>query len=399
MKKILIFAITALLMLGAVIPAHAGLQPFEVEAKAALVMDYDTGQILYAHNIDEALPPASITKLMSMYLIFEALESGQISLDEKVTASSNVLMSADSSQIFLAPGEELTVKELLLSIAIISANDAGVAMAEHIAGSEGAFITLMNDKARELGMTQTNFANVHGLDAANHHMSARDIAILSRAILRDFPDVLDYSSIRHLRLDRETRYVREGHFDLNSTFTSLIGWRNVDGLKTGWTPQAGRGITATSLHNDRRVIAVVLGTETIAIRDAETKKLIDYGHDQFEPRTVLETEVVVETLNIANAREREVNVVLQSDATVLLKPEMSVADLHVEKEFMDDIAAPLAEGEQVGTYRLLWDEETVLEIPLTVNEDVTQANFFVRTLRYLSDALTQLGGWIMDKIS
>ncbi|MDD4658103.1 MAG: D-alanyl-D-alanine carboxypeptidase, partial [Eubacteriales bacterium] len=243
MKKIYCLFISLALLLTMAVPAGAE----QSNNTAALIMDYETGQILYAENIDAPLPPASITKLMTMHLVYEAIAQGKISLDDQVKASANASSLPDgASTIFLGTGEVLTVKELLEAVAIISANDAGIALAEHIAGSESAFVVMMNEKAKELGLTNTTFINAHGLHTEGHVMSARDIAILSKATLDKYPEILSYSSIKFLRMEREARYVRQGYFDMHSTYASLIGWRNIDGLKTGWTPEAGRCITVTA---------------------------------------------------------------------------------------------------------------------------------------------------------
>ncbi|HBS93076.1 MAG TPA: D-alanyl-D-alanine carboxypeptidase, partial [Firmicutes bacterium] len=243
MKKTFCLLFTVALLLTMAVPAGAE-QPSNT---AALIMDFETGQILYAENIDAPLPPASITKLMTMHLVFEAIAEGKIQLDDQVKASANASSLPDgSSTIFLGTGEVLTVDELLEAVAIISANDAGIALAEYIAGSESAFVAIMNEKANELGLTNTTFINAHGLHTEGHVMSARDIAILTRATLEKYPEILDYSSKKFLRMERETRYVRQGYFDMHSTYASLIGWRNIDGLKTGWTPEARRCITVTA---------------------------------------------------------------------------------------------------------------------------------------------------------
>lgn len=385
-------------------PSFAGaeenpLHPFAVEARAALVLDHATGQVLYAHNIDQPLPPASITKLMTMHLVFEALAAGTISLDDQVTASSHATdLPPNASTIFLGAGETLSVEELLRAIAIISANDAGIAMAELIAGSERAFVAMMNDKARELGMENTYFVNSHGLDADGHLMSARDIAILSRETVTRFPEILEFSSQKYHRMERETRYVRHGYFDLHSTFSTLIGWRNIDGLKTGWTPAALRGITVTAQQDQRRLYVVVLGAETVDQRDDIVRKLLSYGMDQFTDAVPIQAGVEVDTVRIENAKEQEVPVVTAAPVQVVWKKDMDLSDLEQKVTLFPDIEAPLSAGDRVGELCLYWNGHLLTTVDLTVEQEVEQANFVVRTMRVISRNLVQLGLWLADKL-
>lgn len=395
MKKTITLLVLAVL-LTAITPAAAA---SATGGQAALLMDYETGQIIYNDKIDEALPPASITKLMTMHLVFEAISTGEISLSDEVTASANASNLPDgSSTIFLGTGEVLTVEELLNAVAIISANDAGIALAEHVAGSEGAFVQKMNEKAQELGLTQTVFTNSHGLHSPGHNMSARDIAILSRATIQKYPEILTYSSNKFSRMERETRYVREGYFDLHSTFASLIGWRNIDGLKTGWTPEAGRCITVTAQEGDRRYIAVVLGAENIQQRDEKVKDLLAKGFEQFHPQTALSADEVVETVEIANAKTQSVDIVPAQDVTLVMSRDMSL-DTHFQQvtEINQDLEAPLKKGDVVGSLSFQRKEsgELVAEVDLVVERDVEKANFFTRSLRFLSGVFSDLGNWIL----
>lgn len=364
--------------------------------EAFLLMDYETGQILDGHNIDQVLPPASITKLMTMHLVFEALAEGQISLTDKVTASANASnFSPDASQIFLGTGEVLTVEELLTAVATISANDAGTALAEHIAGSESAFVKMMNDKAAEMGLTKTTFVNSHGLHNPSHNMSARDIAILSRDTVAKYPEILAYSAKKFVRMDRETRYVRQGYFDMPSTFANLIGWRSIDGLKTGWTPEAGRCITVTAEEGGRRYIVVVMGAKTTAERDQKVKELLTQGLDHYLPETALTADEVIETIEIKNAKAKETAVVPAQDVTLVMRRDMTVADFDQEVVFNSDLEAPLNKGDAVGTLSYIRDGEVITSVDLVVQEDVEKANFFLRGLRFLSKTFTDLGNWIV----
>lgn len=391
MKRAIIAMLALTALLFSAVPADA-----QTVEKASLLMDLETGQILYAENIDQALPPASITKLMTMHLIFEAIASGQISLDDEVKASANASdLPSGSSTIFLGRGEVLTVEELLQAVAIISANDAGIALAEHVAGSESAFVNMMNAKAQELGLTNTAFINSHGLHAQGHTMSARDIAVLSKATVEKFPEILDYSSRKFARMERETRYVRQGYFDLHSTYANLIGWRNIDGLKTGWTPQAGRCITVTA-DADRRYIAVVLGAESTAQRDEKVKELLALGMDQYQAREAFQANEVIDTIEIRNAKSQEIAVVPAQDVTLLMKRDMTVQDFQQVVEINPGLEAPLEVGTVVGSLSFFRDGEEFTSVDLVLEADAEKANFFTRSLRFLSQVFTDLGDWILS---
>jgi D-alanyl-D-alanine carboxypeptidase (penicillin-binding protein 5/6) len=367
--------------------------------RAALLMDFETGQVLFAQNIDQALPPASITKLMSMHLIFEAISEGRSSLTDKVTASANASnLPPGSSTIFLGTGEVLTVEELLRAVAIISANDAGIALAEHVAGSESAFVNMMNEKAVELGMTNTTFVNSHGLHTEGHNMSARDIGILSRATIELYPEVLEFSAQKFVRMERETRYVRQGYFDMHSTYANLIGWRKIDGLKTGWTPEALRGITVTAEEAGRRYIVVVLGAESTGIRDGKVRELLALGLDHFVPQTPVKAGEVMDSIEIKHAKNKEAAIVSAQDVTLVMRRGESVDDYEKKIEILPNIQAPLSKGDVVGSLSYFQDGELMTSVDLVLEEDLAKANFFTRSLRFLSQALTNLGSWIIDLV-
>lgn len=391
MKKLFLVLITVIILLSTNLAAAE-----QDGLSAYLLMDYETGQVLEAHNIDAALPPASITKLMTMHLTFQALDSGQINLSDQVTASTNASnLSADASQIFLGTGEVLTIEELLIAVATISANDAGIALAEHIAGSESAFVRMMNEKAIELGMTSTTFINSHGLHTQGHNMSARDIAILSREILAKYPQILDYTTIKFLRMERATRYVRQGYFDLASTFANLIGWRSIDGLKTGWTPEAGRCIVATAEEGGRRYIMVILGAKTTQERDNKVKELLALGLDQYQPKTAVTTSTVIDTIAIKHAKVKESAVIPAHDVTLVMKRDMDLEGFQQDIELESGLVAPLQKGDVVGTLTYSREGSPVASVDLVMQEDVEKANIFTRALRFLSQTFTDLGHWII----
>lgn len=393
MKKIYCLFISLALLLTMAVPAGAE----QSNNTAALIMDYETGQILYAENIDAPLPPASITKLMTMHLVYEAIAQGKISLDDQVKASANASSLPDgASTIFLGTGEVLTVKELLEAVAIISANDAGIALAEHIAGSESAFVVMMNEKAKELGLTNTTFINAHGLHTEGHVMSARDIAILSKATLDKYPEILSYSSIKFLRMEREARYVRQGYFDMHSTYASLIGWRNIDGLKTGWTPEAGRCITVTATEGSRRYIVVVMGEDTIPLRDKRVKELLAQAFDQFHPVVPVKAGEVIDSIPIELAKEKEAEIVPVKDVTLVMSRTDKLEDFEGKIELLPNLKAPMEKGDVVGTLSYYRDGELVTAVDLVLNENAEKASLFTRILRFLSQIFVDLGNWIVS---
>ncbi|HOC06372.1 MAG: D-alanyl-D-alanine carboxypeptidase family protein [Bacillota bacterium] len=391
MKKYFCMLLTLLLLMAMIAPAGAAEQK-----TASLIMDFETGQILHAENIDTPLPPASITKLMTLHLVFEALAQGKISLDDPVRASANASnLPQGSSTIFLGTGEVLTVKELLEAVAIISANDAGIALAEHIAGSEGAFIAMMNEKARELDLENTTFTNVHGLHAEGHLMSARDIAILSRETLKKYPDILKYSSIKYLRMERDTRYVRQGYFDMHSTFASLIGWRNIDGLKTGWTPEANRCITVTAEENGRRYIVVVMGEETISQRDKKVKELLAKAFDRFHPVVAAKAGDVIDTIAIDMAKNTAAEIVPAQDVTLVISRTESVEEFETKIDILPGLKAPMKKGDLAGTLSYYRGEEKIAEVDLVLNADLEKASLLTRILRYISQLFAELADWLL----
>ncbi|MBE5941035.1 MAG: D-alanyl-D-alanine carboxypeptidase [Lachnospiraceae bacterium] len=247
----------------------------EIESPSALLMELNSGQILFEKDGETARRPASVTKLMTMLLAFEALESGQLALDSIVTVSEHAA-SMGGSQVYLEPNEQQTVEDILKCMIVSSANDAAVAMGEAIAGSEEAFVKMMNDRAKELGMEQTNFENACGLEAEGHVMSAKDIAILSRELVINHPDVLDYTTIWMDTIVHKTNK-GESEFGLANTNKFLKKYEGANGLKTGYTSDAGFSMSATATRNEMTLIAVVMGSKSKDIRYADAAKLLDFG--------------------------------------------------------------------------------------------------------------------------
>ena len=346
--------------------------PFEIKAKSALLMCANTGEIIFEMNSDERRPIASITKIMTMLLVMEAIAQNKISLDDVVVASEHAA-GMGGSQVYLAVGEEFTVHDLLKAVAIHSANDASVALAEHVAGSEGVFVTMMNEKARELGMTNTNFLDCSGLTDEGHYSTARDIAIMARELITKYPLIIEYTTIKHDTF-------RNGTFDLDNT-NHLIGkYRGMTGLKTGVTNAAGYCLTATASRDGLDLISVILGAESMSLRFSETTKMLDYGFSNYE---IMKIERKGETAGKVMVRKGlglSVPVAYEDNKSVLLKRGQR-DKVQQEVRLPEYVNAPVSTGDRAGEVVLTLENKEILSIPLIVTEDVQKASWFKLFLR------------------
>jgi len=335
----------------------------EVAGKSALLMDVQTGTVLYEKNAHERLSPASVTKVMTMLLIMEAIDSGKIAWDDMVTAS-EAAAAKGGSQIYLKVGETMSVSDMVKSIAVSSANDCACAMAEHIAGSEGAFVDRMNARAAELGMADTNFVNCTGLDdgddAENHKTSAYDIALMSRELMKNHPDIKQYTTIW---MDT----VRDGTFGLSNTNKLIRFYSGATGLKTGFTSGAGYCLSATAERDGMELIAVVMGCETSNERTAACKGMLDYGFANYAVvnPTLDSSHAVPVTLGQQNA----VTLVIQGE-TGLLIDKGKKAGLTTEVTLESSIPAPVAQGQRLGSMLVKSGEEILAKVPLVAAETV-----------------------------
>ncbi len=314
-----------------------------LDCKSAVLMEAQTGKILYANNENEALPPASVTKVMTLLLIMEAIESKKISLTDMVSASEHAC-SMGGSQIYLEPGEQMSVEELLKSVVIASANDAAVTLAEYVAGTEEAFVEMMNKKAAELGMKNTNFENTNGLDdtTQNHVTSAMDIAIMSRELIKH-PKITEYSSIW---MDT----VRNGEFGLTNTNRLIRFYKGATGLKTGSTSKAGFCITATAERDGMTLIAVIMASPSRDTRNAAAVSLLNYGFSNYA--IYRDAECESEAVNVINGVESRCSTLKESFVAVI--PKSSVGQVEKVCEITQSLNAPVERGQQVGkvTYRI-----------------------------------------------
>ena len=355
-------------VLAMVLPVTAGAVDMEIPAKSAVLMDVATGTVLYEQDSHTPLAPASVTKVMTMLLIMEAIDSGRISWDDMVTTSETAAAKG-GSQVYLKVGETMSVSDMVKSIAVSSANDCACAMAEHIAGSETAFVDLMNKRAKELGMQDTNFVNCTGLDdddsAKNHKTSAYDIALMSRELLKNHPDIKKFTTIW---MDT----VRNGAFGLSNTNKLVRFYQDATGLKTGFTSQAGYCLSASALREDMELIAVVMGCATSKERFAACKSMLDYGFASFAlitPQTE-KAEIPVK-LGVADTVTA---VPAGEDAVLLDKAQKNQVTQQVVLE--EQVDAPVSKGQRLGTLYIKAGEQVLKEIPMVAEAAIEKLTFW-----------------------
>ena len=345
--------------------------PPTINADAYLLIDYTTGETLVAHNVDERLPPASLTKLMTAYILAEEVDAGRLSLDDNVTVSRNAWSQnptfRGSSLMWIEPGKPVTVGELEKGIVISSGNDATVAIAEHIAGSEEAFVSLMNNYAEALALTATHFENTHGLPNPDHLTSARDLAVLAAATIRDHPERYKVYKQQSYTYNDITQYNRN-HL--------LREDPSVDGLKTGYTSVAGYGLVASAEREGMRLISVVLGSNSTRSRKAETRALLNYGFRFYQNVTPLTAELSLGETRLWKGLKDTVSGGVLTAPTLTMP--RSNAATEVVATFADPILAPLKRGDEIGLVQVFLDGELLFEQPLQALEDSEAAGFFKR---------------------
>ena len=354
-------------------------QKLDIKAKSVILMESKTGEILYEDNSDEQLAPASITKIMPLLLIMEALERGDISLETVIYASEHAC-SMGGSQIWLEPGEGMTVDELLKATVIASANDACVALGEAIAGSEEGFVALMNQRAKELGMNNTNFVNATGLDAEGHVTSAHDVAVMSAELIKH-ELIKKYSTVWMDSL-------RDGKSELVNTNKLVRFYEGTTGLKTGTTGIAKYCLSATANRNGMELVAVVMAGETSNDRFNGAKKLLDYGFANYSFQTLsadLEDNLTVE---IKNGVKKEVCVTSDQTVNILIQ-KTAKQEITRKTEWNKNITAPIKKGDELGYVNVYMGENQVGRLPIVANEDVERLNLWV-TIRWILKGLFSL---------
>ncbi|SES70280.1 D-alanyl-D-alanine carboxypeptidase (penicillin-binding protein 5/6) [Natronincola peptidivorans] len=368
-RMICIVFIITLLFSNITMVAQA--QPFEVDAKAAILIDASTGTILYEKNIHEALPPASVTKIMTMLLAMEALDNNRISLEDKVVISERA-SSMGGTQIYVEPGEIKTVEDLMKAIAIRSANDASVAIAEHIAGTEEIFVEKMNARAAELGMENTHFVNTNGLPVEGHVTSAYDIALMSKELLKH-KEVQRWLTtwMDTVEVGRRTPSVQE----LVNTNRLIRTYKGITGIKTGSTSEAKYCLSASATRGNNTFIAVVLAAPTSPIRFSEASKLLDYGFANFNTVKVAEKDGDLGTIVVDKGKQQVLHVTVMEDLNVLVK---KGEESSIKKEIIlpQSIKAPIQKGEKIGEIIVTMDGKEVGKTNLISAENVEHASVF-----------------------
>ncbi len=370
MKRITSLILTLVLIFTFAFDIIIFANAFDINAKSGILIEAESGQVLYEKNPDEKLPIASVTKVMTMLLTFEALAEGNIALDDMVTISENA-SSMGGSQVFLETGEQQSVDSLLKGLIIASGNDASVALAEHIAGSEQAFVDMMNQKVKELGMENTYFLDTCGLTDEGHYSSARDVAIMSRELITKYPEVLEYTVIWNDNITHKTRRGEETT-ELWNTNKLLRTYDGITGLKTGFTSKAGFCITATATRDGLTLISVILGGETSKDRFNDASRLLDYGFNNYKRVEGLKITEPLGTVNIKKGVKQEVNV-YQAEEVTLLVNNNEEPEILTEIEVVQNLEAPITKGTKVGEVTYIMDGKEVVKEDLIIHETIQRA--------------------------
>jgi serine-type D-Ala-D-Ala carboxypeptidase (penicillin-binding protein 5/6) len=339
-------------------------------ANSAILMDADTGTVIFEKNSHAKLPPASITKIMTMLLIMEALDDGTIKLSDKVTTS-EYAASMGGSQIFLEQGEEMSVEDMIKGIALASGNDASVAMAEKLAGTEAQFVARMNERARELGMNDTRFVNPNGLPVEGHYSSAHDIAVMSRELLKH-QEITKYTGLYQDYL----RKTSEKPFWLVNTNKLVRFYSGADGLKTGYTSEAKYCLSATALRDGLRVVAVVMGEPTTKQRNSEVSQMFDFAFAQYMNYPIVEQGEDIGALTIQKGKESVLPLTAERSYSVLLKKGTPTNDIRYELKLEDHVKAPVKEGQPIGKLVVYQGGQTLKEFELTAPKSVGKAGWW-----------------------
>ncbi|MGI5911111.1 MAG: D-alanyl-D-alanine carboxypeptidase family protein [Syntrophomonadaceae bacterium] len=354
---ILAFLITVFL------PATLKADTVDAKAEAYILMDADSGKVLLAKNEHKRLAPASMTKLMTLILAIKDLKEGKVSLDDKVVASEEA-WKMGGSQIYLEPGEELTYEEMLIAIAVGSANDACVAVAEHLEGSHNKFVERMNNEAKMFGLKDTNFVNSYGLPAENHYTSAYDMAVIARHAL-SLPEILEYTSIKEYKL-------RQGEFVLYNTNKLLWWYEGADGFKTGWTNEAKYCLTSTVKRDDLRLIAVVMASPETRGHFQDSMKLYNYGFAQYTYKSIHNQGSVCGTVKVGKGIKEVINVIAEEDVGSIIK-KGDEKKISGKIDLPSYINAPVKKGQKLGEYLVYNDGQLHKKVNLIANEDVPLA--------------------------
>ncbi|PEA56183.1 D-alanyl-D-alanine carboxypeptidase [Bacillus pseudomycoides] len=378
MKRLIGILVCFMLLLSAVPVGFAQSEKKEAETKpklaeqasSAIVIEQDTGKVLFDKNPNEKLPPASMTKIMTMLLIMEQIEKGKLKLTDKVRTSEHAA-SMGGSQIFLEPGEEMTVDEMLKGIAIASGNDASVAVAEHIAGSEEGFVDRMNKKAKDLGLKNTHFQNPTGLPAKDHYSTAYDMAVMAKELMK-YPLIRKYTGKYEDYLREDT----DKKFWLVNTNKLVRFYPGVDGVKTGFTTEAKYCLTASAERNGMRVISVIMGSPTSKERNAEVTKLLDYAFSQYMTKKMFTRGEKIQTVKVGKGKKETVDLVASENVSLLMKKGETMKNIKKEVVAEEKVKAPIKKGDALGTLVIKKGNEVLLKQTIVAKEDVAAASWW-----------------------
>mgnify|MGYP004661928813 FL=1 len=376
MKKI--FIIFSIFLLSVPVWVRAE-EKLATNARNAILVEVNTGTVLFEKNMNDRVAVASLTKMMSQLLILESIEKGTLKWDEVIKVSSNA-SGYGGTQIYLQPGEEMTVRDLMKGISMASANDATVALAERIAGSEDNFVKMMMDKVRELGLKNTNFVNPTGLDQDNHYSSAYDLSIIARELMKH-EQIFEFSSLYedYLRVDTPNK------FWLVNTNKLVRFYEGADGLKTGFTDAAKYCMAVTSKRNGMRILAIVLGEDVSKVRNQETTALLDYGFNLYEVSVLRKKDEVVDKVKVERSNSGKVEIVTKEEISIL-KKKNDAAKEYTQKVELDKISLPLKKNDVVGKLKVFDGNNLIGEYDLIVNKNVSKKNF----LQILGDNLRDI---------
>jgi len=367
--RLLILCVVLFLQSFCPVASHA---EFDSAAPTAVLMEASTGQIIYEKNADEALPPASITKIMTLLLAFDAVEEGRAKWDDEVPISAKA-WKMQGSKMFLEAGKKIKYIDLVTGISVVSANDGCIALAEYLYGTEEAFVKKMNEKAAQLGLSKTHFENATGLPAEGHKMSAKDIAVLARHLISTYPQILEIES--------KTEFTYNNIKQRNRN--PLLGaYPGADGLKTGWTEEAGYCLVGTAQQNGMRLISVVLNTKNEKDRLFASQQLLNYGFKNFEFFKLKSAGEIVGSVNVKDGKLREVGLKVDKDITVLVKTtDKNKIQFEVKKDH-EFLKAPVAEGTRAGKIEALLNGETIASADVLTAEDVARVGLLTRFIRW-----------------
>ncbi|MGN7312789.1 D-alanyl-D-alanine carboxypeptidase family protein [Alkalicoccobacillus gibsonii] len=381
MRKVIAGLVSFILITGMMVPNALAAEKAEVQfaenASSAIIMERDTGEVLYEKNSEESLPPASMTKIMTMLLIMEAIDKKQLKYEDMIRVSENAA-SMGGSQIFLEPGEEMSVQDMLKGIAVASGNDASVAMAEHLGGTESGFADMMNEKAKELGLEKTHFSNSNGLPIENHYTSAHDLAVIAKELLK-YEDITKFTGIYEDYLRQDT----DNPFWLVNTNKLVRFYPGVDGLKTGYTKEAKYGLTATAEKEGMRIIAVVMGSPSPKERNADVTTMLDFAFSQYKTHKLHERNEAVGEVKISKGQQKNVKAVTGESISILTKKTESIDQVVEKIELNENMKAPILKGDEIGTLIVENGGKVVSETPLVAEDEVLEASWWTLFKRVL----------------